>query len=349
MLRVSLLACLASFAFGACPNQCSGHGWCDENERCICFSAPGTANQHLAYIGADCSKKVCPYGMTHDVISDADQELEPVWNGGSSVGFISANGVSTSVLKAFLNGGFLPTADMGLDVRVVRPDSASNLIKFQWKTSTQKTFGSEETALVAGAYTTRQTAYHVRPNNADTGLYVYFDVAVPSDLANLAAGDKYFLNVSSNDGIRFIPGDGNTAHQRMECSGRGVCDRSVGNCKCITGYTGDACQRTSCPNDCSGHGICQNEMYFVQDADDTLPPYTGFDAQSSYGCKCDRGFRGADCSQRECPSGPDPMNGDGGANGLDCSARGLCDYTTGVCKCFKGFYGERCEEISTLV
>ena len=43
------------------------------------------------------------------------------------------------------------------------------------------------------------------------------------------------------------------------------------------------------------------------------------------------------------------MNGDGGANGLDCSARGLCDYTTGVCKCFKGFYGERCEEISTLV
>jgi hypothetical protein len=34
---------------------------------------------------------------------------------------------------------------------------------------------------------------------------------------------------------------------------------------------------------------------------------------------------------------------------MDCSGRGLCDYTTGSCKCFKGYYGERCESQTTLV
>ncbi len=48
---------------------CSGHGWCDENDRCICFRAPGTANQHLAYTGPDCSGRVCAYGRSHDLVS----------------------------------------------------------------------------------------------------------------------------------------------------------------------------------------------------------------------------------------------------------------------------------------
>ncbi len=46
-----------------------GHGWCDENERCVCFRAPGTANQNAAYAGADCSQRVCPYGRSHDIVS----------------------------------------------------------------------------------------------------------------------------------------------------------------------------------------------------------------------------------------------------------------------------------------
>jgi len=165
-------------------------------------------------------------------------------------------------------------------------------------------------------------------------------------------GDRYFLNVTANNGMAFVPGDGNSAHQYMECSGRGTCDRVAGACKCSAGYTGDACQRTACPADCSGNGVCQSEEYFVMDAASSSGQplvYSAFDSQSAYGCKCDSGFRGADCSQKECPSGPDPMKGEGGVEGLDCSGRGLCDYSVGVCKCFKGFFGERCEELSTLV
>ena len=202
------------------------------------------------------------------------------------------------------------------------------------------------------AYTTRMSAFQIQPDNAPSGLFLYFDVTATT-ISSVVPGDSYFFNVTANNGMALDAADGNTAHQYLECSGRGLCDRVVGACTCIAGYTGDACQRTSCPNDCSGNGICQSQSYFVSDVAAATGSvdyaYSGFDADSAYGCKCDSGFRGADCSQRECPSGPDPMKGDGGAEGMDCSGRGLCDYTKGSCACFKGFFGERCEELSTLV
>jgi hypothetical protein len=49
-----------------------------------------------------------------------------------------------------------------------------------------------------------------------------------------------------------------TAHNLEECSGKGICNRATGTCKCSTGFTGNACQRSKCPNDCSGHGQCMS-------------------------------------------------------------------------------------------
>jgi hypothetical protein len=50
----------------------------------------------------------------------------------------------------------------------------------------------------------------------------------------------------------------------------------------------------------------------------------------------------------ECPSGPDVMKGFGNESGRDCSGRGLCDYTQGVCNCFMGYYGTKCEYQTVL-
>jgi len=123
----------------------------------------------------------------------------------------------------------------------------------------------------------------------------------------------------------------NDAHPRMECSNKGICDRGSGECKCFEGYDGMACERTLCPNECSNRGICMTQKALAEAAGTTYE--TPWDATKHVGCKCDLGYRGPDCSQKECPSGEDVLNGDGAAEGRDCSGRGLCDYQEGVCEC----------------
>ena len=54
-----------------------------------------------------------------------------------------------------------------------------------------------------------------------------------------------------------------TAHQAEECSGRGICDRRTGMCKCLSGFDGSACHRVTCPNSCNGHGFCKNIAYLA--------------------------------------------------------------------------------------
>eukprot|EP01029_Cantina_marsupialis_P022529 TRINITY_DN54_c0_g1_i1.p1 TRINITY_DN54_c0_g1~~TRINITY_DN54_c0_g1_i1.p1 ORF type:complete len:399 (+),score=115.39 TRINITY_DN54_c0_g1_i1:118-1314(+) len=163
-------------------------------------------------------------------------------------------------------------------------------------------------------------------------------------VGSFAVGDQWRVDAFAKLSSEYDATDLNTAHQKSECSGRGICDRNTGVCGCFDGYTGEACQRTSCPNSCSGHGICQTQKRFSSDN-----YATAYDAEKQMGCLCDAGFRGPDCSLIECPSGADPLFGDLGSDGnqqyfgRDCSGRGLCDYTSGVCGCFKGYFGERCE------
>lgn len=109
-------------------------------------------------------------------------------------------------------------------------------------------------------------------------------------------------------------------HKYAECAGRGLCDRQTGECQCFDGYEGKACQRSTCPNDCSGHGTCEYvEDLFYADTwneyaksgfftDPKTFPYHNWDEHKSRACKCDATYGDVDCSKRMCPYGTDVLD-----------------------------------------
>ncbi|TMW59539.1 hypothetical protein Poli38472_004608 [Pythium oligandrum] len=60
-----VMAMLVAPAFGACPNKCSGHGRCGKNDVCDCMQN---------WTGGDCSGRVCPFARAwHDTaVGDDD-------------------------------------------------------------------------------------------------------------------------------------------------------------------------------------------------------------------------------------------------------------------------------------
>ncbi|KAJ0412561.1 hypothetical protein ATCC90586_006928 [Pythium insidiosum] len=78
--------------------------------------------------------------------------------------------------------------------------------------------------------------------------------------------------------------------------------------------------KAACPNFCSGHGACGPDNKCTCDSDWAVAP---------------------DCSQRKCPSGvawSDKASATNTAHALaECSNRGICDSSKGVCNCFTGF------------
>jgi hypothetical protein len=95
-----------------------------------------------------------------------------------------------------------------------------------------------------------------------------------------------------------------TAHASMECSNRGICDRSTSKCECQQGFTGNACQRLSCNLDCSSNGACLSLESYATNyrSTDTTVQYdysTPWDKEKVFGCVCDYGFTSYDCAERK--------------------------------------------------
>lgn len=110
-------------------------------------------------------------------------------------------------------------------------------------------------------------------------------------------------------------------HKYAECSNRGICNRGTGECECFPGYEGRGCARTTCPNDCSGHGRCQyiqNMPFGAVAADYTTGQFSAqlaetfnyyeWDKGKTRGCVCDPEYGDVDCSKRMCPYGTDVMD-----------------------------------------
>jgi hypothetical protein len=325
-----LLAGIA-LASASCPNQCSGHGRCGANDKCTCYTQTGTYwSNRDGWTGADCSLRTCPLATAWDQISTQSNRVFDH--------LFTTTASGNDKMVAFKDESYNMAEDKVFLVKIVTATTTAGT--FKWKYDTDDDY----TAPIAVPLN-HWTAYEL---GNYTGLRIYW---TPASLAavstDLKVGDLYTITATHNDGVDFDTRNDNTAHQKLECAGRGMCDRKTGQCDCFVGYTGEACARTSCPNDCSGHGICQDLRRFAADAGSS---YTNaWDANAHMGCLCDGGYRGPDCSLMECPSGADPLGADGGTEGRDCSGRGVCDYSSGQCNCFKGYFGERCESQTNYV
>jgi hypothetical protein len=122
-------------------------------------------------------------------------------------------------------------------------------------------------------------------------------------------------------------------NQYTECSSRGTCDYATGECKCFDGFEGRGCRRTTCPNDCSGHGRCLDnyDINPTQYMSFNYPNDQMFDQKRTQQCKCDRGYTGYDCNSRICPFGDDPTSDCGENSAGDVQlivTRSLADSTT---------------------
>jgi len=117
-----------------------------------------------------------------------------------------------------------------------------------------------------------------------------------------------------------VPNKNGKFHKYAECSGRGLCDRATGECQCFDGYEGKGCARTTCPNDCSGHGTCEyiDDMSFGATwtdydvkgfhTDSKTFEFSSWDAGKTRGCVCDATYGDVDCSKRMCPYGNDILD-----------------------------------------
>lgn len=177
-----------------------------------------------------------------------------------------------------------------------------------------------------GAFNTAENHWNCEPGygGADCSLRL-----CPHSLSFFADGSDSF-SVGGSEGLFWTTDVGQKSsatfhgrHVYRECSGRGVCDYTIGECQCFDGFTGRGCRRRECPNACSGHGMCVDDninLYHNTHAtgsEESLPtgsyPTSAASADSNLwaselqqACVCDGGWSGHDCSLRLCPVGDDP-------------------------------------------
>lgn len=166
-----------------------------------------------------------------------------------------------------------------------------------------------------------------------------YDATTHSDAITASNLPTYFRHYGKGTGIfeswpavkNDIHKDKDEAHYPMECANQGLCDYKTGLCQCFEGYEGVSCRRSACPNSCSNAGVCRTisqigkhflthtKATFAANADPaTAEPtaittetgpvtYKFWDKDMSQACVCDAGYGGADCSERQCAMGDDPL------------------------------------------
>jgi hypothetical protein len=139
-------------------------------------------------------------------------------------------------------------------------------------------------------------------------------------------------------------------------------------CLCDLGYRGPSCALVECPSsDDPLDDKCGPIALDPVDQDENFP-ITDYQLQydapfGAQGWEEAYNVRRSDQSSGEQPDASashynrmfyDDDNGRkiygcyGARSGQDCSGRGICDYSSGTCKCFSGYAGTACEKVEEM-
>jgi len=225
MKSVNILCGLALLVavcvYANCPNACSGHGACGADDMCSC---------DRNFVGADCSQRVCPFATSHMTTGQGDLNMDGDTLDNSMKKIPATGTVAVTYLSAGITFSADPTAS-SYTTLTVGDGVIINGQKHTLATKTSATVWVLDRVFMGSTDSTATAFKFVQTQANPEGDWEGW------------AGD-YVAN--SDEG-----------HFYMECANRGICDRKAGACKCFPGYDGAACERTVCPNDCSGHGTCE--------------------------------------------------------------------------------------------
>ena len=154
------------------------------------------------------------------------------------------------------------------------------------------------------------------------------------------AGIAWFGVTATTDGVHSM---------EAECSNAGSCNRDSGKCTCFGAFEGRACERMGCNDGCNGKGICLSLREAAAMKDDVnffhSTTYSLWDADKIYGCACDVGYTGYDCSVRTCVKGHDYFSNF--ATYVDEIQAFKCQQSTGTGSFKLKFRGKFTESIAT--
>ncbi len=208
---------LLAIAFAACPNQCSGHGRCGANDLCECYTQVNTPwGARPMYVGADCSQRTCPLGVSGDQLQTWSEGVGPIALTKAATG----RGDLEPALRAYLSQELmLAAASVTINVRFTAVDA------FQWKYAADTVYSTPITIAdrAAGVPTSDvsdvmlldpPTALGTYPSNGqtETGIRVWLETAATHDV-----GDEYTFTVTRATGSHWVKSNDNSMHQAV-CS-----------------------------------------------------------------------------------------------------------------------------------
>ncbi|KAG7376496.1 hypothetical protein PHYPSEUDO_013294 [Phytophthora pseudosyringae] len=310
----------------ACPNACSGNGRCVsmrdaaalQDDRNFFVSTSYNlwdADKIMGcqcdpgFSGFDCSQRECPKGDNPLTVGQdyAIQDITCTCNGCTGTFALSFRGRVTANLASTATSSDLKTALEALD----------------------NIYGVSVAATTPLCSTSGATTSITFTNNPG-------DLPKLQVLTNLANGGTVSV-ATSQVGTR----------ENEYCSDRGYCDFATGVCKCVAGFASGDGAMPPVPGrrgDCgyqTGTSVCPSTTNGVCDGRGTC--------SGSYQCICNTGFAGHDCSIRECPKGAAWFDGaiapDTAHAPAQCSGRGLCATSSGICTCLAPFTGAACDLI----